>query len=67
MKLQTAKHQAPPAAPELADLPPCKPHATSTHTDTLPMVYRRGSLDATKLPTVAGGVRTWPDGRKEPI
>lgn len=64
----TKKKTEAPAAVELPhDMPPCKPRAASTHTDTLPMVYRQGALDAASLPSVANGVRTWPDGRKEVV
>lgn len=46
---------------------PCKPHPLSTHTDRLPMAYREGSLEASKIPSRTGKTLTYPDGRKETI
>lgn len=49
------------------DIAPCKPHPQSTHTDRLPMAYREGALDASKLPSRTGNTLTYPDGRKETL
>ncbi len=46
---------------------PSKPRSHMSHTDRLPMVYRPGALDATRLPSRAGNTLTYPDGRKEQI
>lgn len=46
---------------------PSKPRAHMTATDHLPMVYRPGALDASKLPRRAGNTLTYRDGRKEQI
>lgn len=52
--------------PELNHQPQAsKPHARSSPVDAMPMVYRPGSLDATKLPSRTGNTLTYKDGRKE--
>jgi hypothetical protein len=46
---------------------PCKPRAYSTHTDRLPVPMREGADCITTLPSIIGGYRVWPDGRKEKV
>lgn len=46
---------------------PSKPRAHMTPTDRLPMVYRPGALDASKLPSRAGDTLAYIDGRKEQV
>lgn len=55
--------------PEPLHIPaqPCKPRISSTHTDRLPTPQRDGSNFIRELPSVMGGWRIWPDGRKEKV
>ncbi len=46
---------------------PCKPRAYSTHTDRLPVPMREGADWITARPSIIGGYRVWPDGRKEKV
>lgn len=57
----------PKPAPIWIEPVPCKPRVTSTHTDKLPTPQRPGSNFIRELPSIVGGYRVWPDGRKEKV
>jgi hypothetical protein len=57
----------PKPAPFVIAPAPCKPRAASTHTDRLPAPQREGSNFIRELPSIVGGMRIWPDGRKEKL
>lgn len=46
---------------------PCKPRLSSTHTDRLPTPMREGADEISRLPSLMGNYRVWPDGRKEKL
>lgn len=54
-------------AETIVDSPPSKTRAASTQTDSLPVPQREGSNFIRELPSIVGGMRVWPDGRKEPL